>query len=138
MEMAATAAQTASLRKAAAGGAVVIAEDRALPVRMRRHLPQIWAGRQAAGSLATLNSTAQPGEHYTFQVMRGQSIAPLDCPTARRFSGGPTFTCEGLYQGFTASDGPAMHCGSRARTAEPPAPKTCDAPPPPPPPPHPP
>lgn len=72
MELAATAAQTdALLQHAAADGVLLVVEDRTRPVRMVRHLPQLWHARLKAhggDSLATFRGNARPGEAYTFQV----------------------------------------------------------------------
>ena len=44
MELAATAEETAALLKSAGpGGVLLVTEDRTRAVRMRHHLPQLWA-----------------------------------------------------------------------------------------------
>lgn len=72
MELAATTAQTAALLEhAAPDGVLLVAEDRSKPVRMVRHLPQLWYSRlqaHGAGGLATFAGNARPGEAYTFQL----------------------------------------------------------------------
>lgn len=67
MELAATAAQTDALLReyAAPDGVLLVAEDRSKPVRMVRHLPQLWSSRQEPGHL---EGDARPGEAYTFQL----------------------------------------------------------------------
>ena len=71
MELAATAEETAALLKSAGpGGVLLVTEDRTRAVRMRQHLPQLWAERAGsnARSLKVFEGTAAPGEAYTFQI----------------------------------------------------------------------
>ncbi len=75
MELAATAAQTAALLEHALdgnhNGVLLVTEDRSKPVRMVRHLPQLWYSRlqaHGAASLSTFTGDARPGEAYTFQI----------------------------------------------------------------------
>lgn len=82
MELAATAAQTQALVKhAAPDGVLLVTEQRHRPVRMRYHLPQLWASRPPA-SLGALRATAQPGEHFNFQVVLFPTKANLTVDSA--------------------------------------------------------
>lgn len=70
MELAATRSQHAALlARAAPDGVLLVTEDRTRPVRMRHHLPGVWAERAHSGEdLGTFYGEAQAGEHYHFQV----------------------------------------------------------------------
>ena len=47
--------------------AIAVVEDRVRPLRMRRHMPAVWATRDPT-QLSAFTGTAQRGEAYTFQV----------------------------------------------------------------------